>query len=61
MAAVNPGLVQIESGAVEVAIDEPERGRTRIVGPGNVKVAAAVDAAAALENFRRTIGLPSAA
>ena len=60
MVAVNPDLVRTEDVAVGVALDEPECGRTKVGGPGDVKVATAVDAAAALEEFRRTVGLPTA-
>ena len=56
--AVDPGLIQAENVSIEVESDEPERGRTRILGPGSVRVATAVDAARALHDFRSTVGLP---
>jgi inosine-uridine nucleoside N-ribohydrolase len=57
--ALDPSLVETELGAVEVDIAEPERGRTRVTGAGNVRVATAVDAARALSEFRRATGLPT--
>jgi purine nucleosidase len=56
--AINPDLIHVEEAAVMVETEEPERGRTRIVGPGTVLVATAVDAEKALGDFRRTVGLP---
>jgi inosine-uridine nucleoside N-ribohydrolase len=56
--AVDPKLIQGEGAAVVVEAEEPVRGRTRIVGPGNVRVALAVDAERALRGFRETVGLP---
>ena len=58
--AANRHLVRTEG--VEIAVDahEPERGRTRIVGPGDIKVAQSVVAAQALADYRRTVGLPRA-
>ena len=61
MVAVNPGLVCTEDVAVEIVLDEPECGRTKVGGPGDVKVATAVDAVSALGEFQRTVGLPTAA
>lgn len=58
--AVDPGLVRVENAAVVVESSGPDRGRTRIVGPGQVRVAIAVDSECALEDFRKTIGLPTA-
>jgi inosine-uridine nucleoside N-ribohydrolase len=58
--AANPDLVATECAAIEVEADEPERGRTRIIGPGHVKVAHAVAAEHALSDYRRTVGLPAA-
>jgi purine nucleosidase len=55
---VDPDLVLTEEAAIVVESGEAERGRTRIVGPGSVRVATAVDASRALENFRQTVGLP---
>jgi inosine-uridine nucleoside N-ribohydrolase len=57
--AVDPDLIRTEEAAIVVEPDEPERGRTRIVGPGTVRVAINVDADRALDDFRRTVGLPS--
>jgi purine nucleosidase len=56
--AVDPTLVSVEEAAVVVETTGPADGQTRIVGPGAVRVATAVDAARALEDFRRTVGLP---
>lgn len=56
--ALDPTLVGIENAAVVVDCAEPELGRTRIVGPGQVRVAIDVDAERALGEFRRTVGLP---
>lgn len=58
--AVDPTLIDIQELAIAVEATEPERGRTRIVGPGTVRVAASVDAQRALEDFRQTVGLPTA-
>jgi purine nucleosidase len=57
--AIDPTLIDVRELAIAVDTVEPERGRTRIVGPGTVRVAASVDAQRALEEFRRTVGLPS--
>lgn len=57
--AADPGLVRCQDAAVVVESEGPERGRTRIVGPGQVKVAIAVDSVRALEDFRRTVGIPT--
>jgi inosine-uridine nucleoside N-ribohydrolase len=57
--AIAPDLIQVEDAAVVVESAEEERGRTRIVGPGSVHVATAVDAERALKDFRRTVGLPA--
>jgi purine nucleosidase len=57
--AVSPHFIQVEEAAVVVDASEPERGRTRIVGPGPVRVATAVDADGALNDFRQTVGLPT--
>ncbi len=59
--ALDPDLVRTEESAIVVESAEPERGRTRIVGPGTVRVAIAVDAERALADFRKTIGLPAPA
>jgi inosine-uridine nucleoside N-ribohydrolase len=58
--AADPGLVRMENAAVEVESTGPGLGRTRIVGPGQVRVAVAVDKERALDEFRRTVGLPTA-
>ncbi len=58
--AVDRTLIGVKELAIAVEAIEPERGRTRIVGPGTVRVAASVDARRALEEFRRTVGLPTA-
>jgi inosine-uridine nucleoside N-ribohydrolase len=58
-AAVFPHLIQVEEAAVVVDSQEPERGRTRIVGPGPVRVATAVDVDGALNDFRQIVGLPT--
>jgi inosine-uridine nucleoside N-ribohydrolase len=59
--AADPGLVRAEHAAVVVETAQADEGRTRIVGPGAVKVAIEVDRDRALEEFRRTVGLPTAA
>jgi purine nucleosidase len=58
--AIDPTLIAIRKLAIAVETVEPELGRTRIAGPGNVRVAASVDSERALEDFRRTVGLPLA-
>jgi inosine-uridine nucleoside N-ribohydrolase len=58
--AIDPTLVDTQGVAIAVDAVEPERGRTRITGPGTVRVANSVDAQRALEEFRRTVGLPTA-
>jgi inosine-uridine nucleoside N-ribohydrolase len=57
--AVAPELIQFERATVIVDTAGEEEGRTRVVGPGNVQVAVDVDPAAALQRFRRTVGLPT--
>ena len=57
--ATNPTLVEVRELAIAVDAAEPDRGRTRIVGPGQVGVAVSVDAERALEEFRSTVGLPT--
>jgi purine nucleosidase len=59
--ALEPDLVRTEEAAIVVESTEPERGRTRIVGPGTIHVAVAVDAERALADFRKTVGLPAPA
>lgn len=53
-------LVDVRELAIAVDTVEPDRGRTRILGPGTVRVAMSVDAKRALEEFRRTVRLPTA-
>jgi len=57
--ASDPTLVEVHELTIAVDAVEPERGRTRIAGPGTVRVAVEVDAQRALEEFRRTVGLPT--
>lgn len=59
--ALDPSLVKIEEAAVAVDCEGEELGRTRVVGPGQVRVAIDVDAERALDEFRRTVGLPERA
>jgi inosine-uridine nucleoside N-ribohydrolase len=59
-AAIDPSLIAVRELAIAVDTVEPELGRTRIAGPGTVRVAASVDFVRALEEFRRTVGLPLA-
>jgi purine nucleosidase len=58
--AIDPSLIVVRELAIAVDTVEPELGRTRITGPGAVRVAASVDSMRALEEFRRTVGLPLA-
>lgn len=58
--AVTPEVIHTESAAVVVETVGDELGRTQVVGPGQVRVAIAVDADAALTEFRRTVGLDRA-
>jgi purine nucleosidase len=55
--AADPTLIDVRELAIAVDVVEPDRGRTRIVGPGTVRVAATVDAQRALDEFRETVGL----
>lgn len=57
--AVDPTLVGTEGAQMAVDTVEPERGRTRIVGPGTIRVALSVDAKRALADFRQIVGLPT--
>jgi inosine-uridine nucleoside N-ribohydrolase len=57
--AVDSELIRGERAAIVVDGEESERGRTRIAGPGMVNVAVAVDAQGALDDYRRTVGLPT--
>jgi purine nucleosidase len=59
-AAIDPTLISVQKLAISVDTVEPELGRTRIAGPGPVNVALSVDSQRALEDFRRTVGLPTA-
>ena len=57
--AIDPTLIEVQE--LEIAVDaiEPERGRTKIVGPGTIRVAVSVEAQRALGDFRRTVELPT--
>ena len=57
--AIDPTLVDVRELGISVDAAEPDRGRTRIVGPGTTRIAASVDAQRALEEFRRTVRLPT--
>jgi purine nucleosidase len=57
-ASIDTRLIETESMSIEVETSEPERGRTRIVGPGSVRVATSVDAERALDDFRSILKLP---
>ena len=57
---VDPGLVRTEAADVVVESAGSEVGRTRMAGPGQVRVAVEVDKDRALDEFRRTVGLPKA-
>ena len=57
--AIDPTLIAVNELAIAVDTVEPELGRTRIAGPGTIRVATSVDAQRALEDFRRTLGLPT--
>ena len=57
--AIDRSLIETESAMIEVEFEEPERGKTRIVGPGLVHVATTVEAERALDIFRSTLGLPT--
>jgi purine nucleosidase/pyrimidine-specific ribonucleoside hydrolase len=58
--AVDPTLIEVRELAITVEFVEPDRGRTRILGSGTVRVAASVDMQRAIEEFRRTVRLPTA-
>jgi len=58
--AIDPTLIEVRELAIAVDTVDPELGRTRIMGPGAVRVAASVESVRALEDFRRTVGLPLA-
>jgi purine nucleosidase len=58
--AIDPTLIAVRELAIAVDTVDPEVGRTRITGPGTVRVAASVESVRALEDFRRTVGLPLA-
>lgn len=57
--AISPNLIGIRALEIAVETGEPELGRTRIAGPGNVRVAVSVDSQRALDDFRQTLGLPA--
>lgn len=57
--AVDPSLVDVHELAIAVDALEPDHGRTRVVGPGTVRVAVSVDTERALEEIRWTLGLPT--
>jgi inosine-uridine nucleoside N-ribohydrolase len=59
-AAIDPQLVRCEEATVLVETGESERGRTKVVGPGRVRVATEVDAEAALDGVRRALRLATA-
>jgi len=57
-AALQPDLISREDAAIVVDTTNGDSlGQTRIVGPGRVQVAIAVDAERALRDFRETVGL----
>ena len=58
--AIDPTLVRTEGAQIAVDTVELERGRTRIVGPGTIRVALTVDAERALADFRKIVELPTA-
>jgi inosine-uridine nucleoside N-ribohydrolase len=58
--AIDSTLVAVRELTIAVDTVEPDLGRTRIAGPGNVRVATTVDSQRALEDFRQTVGLPRA-
>lgn len=58
-AALQPDLLSQEDAAIVVDTTDGESlGQTRIVGPGRIGVALAVDADRARRDFRETVGLP---
>ncbi len=58
-AALQPDLLSQEDAAIVVdTTDNESLGQTRIVGPGRIGVALAVDADRARRDFRETVGLP---
>ncbi|MBA2597536.1 MAG: nucleoside hydrolase [Chloroflexia bacterium] len=59
--AIDPTLVRHQRSEVAVEASGPERGRTRLIGPGQVKVAIEVDPERAVMDFKRTVGLPTGA
>ncbi len=57
-AALDPDLISREEAAIAVDTTNGDSlGQTRIVGPGRVNVAIAVDVERALRDFRETVGL----
>lgn len=58
--ALQPDLISREDAAIVVETSDGDTlGQTRIVGPGRIGVALAVDAERALRDFRETVGLPA--
>ena len=58
--ALQPDLISREDAAIVVDTTNGDNlGNTRIVGPGRISVALAVDAERALRDFRETVGLPA--
>lgn len=55
--ALAPDLIETEGAAIAVATDGEERGRTRVVGPGPLRIARAVDSERFLDRFASTLGL----
>lgn len=56
--ALDPTLVTTESMAVEVALDEDQRGKTTPIGIGTVEVATSVDTVRFDELFAGLMGIP---
>jgi hypothetical protein len=57
-ATVTPDLIQRDGLTVVLGLDVEYLGRTRVVGPGQVQVASAVDAEKFLTRFRSLLDLP---
>ncbi len=57
--AIHAELIKVEHSAVIVESAEPDRGRTRLAGPGGVRIGVDVDGERALADFRSTVGLPT--
>jgi len=58
--ALDPTLVETVPAEIAVAVEQPERGATRIVAPGHLRVAMQVDAERFGRMFRERLGLPKA-